>query len=712
MLVLESGSPPQLPDLRGLLSDTALALLVAWPASLLRGRLRAIGGALVLLWSLLFYGNYEHIRALGSAVSLAYAAFLRDPVFLRGSALAVSSPGLLLALVVLPLGWLWLAHQQRRSATRELGFLAAPLWLLLWLWPVDPALLSWRQSSFVAENVSWLLSPELRAAPGALARRESGDLSGTPRLASRARPQARNVLLVLLEAVSGAYLDGLAEFHGVTSSIRMPQLDAIARQGLSYASFVSHQRQTNRGEYALLCGDYPKLVTAAPKMSEYLVTGGVECLPAVLSKAGYQTIYLQAAPLAFMFKDQFMQRIGFDRVHGEEFFERSYARSQWGVDDRAYLEQSLEMIDALREQPDPWFLVLLSVGTHHPYTVPHSFQSTKHASRSLGWAIEYLDRAVAEFIEALERQGVLDDTLVLIASDESAGVPIGVDDVTKLLTQNWSVLIALSPDAPGQRIDAPYMQIDLPLSILDYLGLEETARGFPGRSVFRRYESSRTLYFANTYARMIGALDPLSRLYLCDEGFAACRKYTLPKRRLFSPERRRLPLADGETRFLKQAAAASRWVPRGQAREREFRLIAESVAPVLPLPHAQFVFGGQFLTTQPGTRIEVDLDIEVRGGVGRVHLEHDLIANQARLYRRRISDLRAGDRVRLRYAYDAPESLERIECRLWAEQHAAHGLELIFHSARMRLLPGALEVRGERGRLEEIEFERIAGETG
>ena len=85
---------------------------------------------------------------------------------------------------------------------------------------------------------------------------------------------------------------------------------------------------------------------------------------------GYRTVFLQAAPLAFMLKDRFMPRAGFQQVLGNDWFQEYYVRNDWGVDDRAFLEQAAAMVESLAAARQPWFLTLLSVGTHHPFILP------------------------------------------------------------------------------------------------------------------------------------------------------------------------------------------------------------------------------------------------------------------------------------------------------------------------------------------------------
>jgi phosphoglycerol transferase MdoB-like AlkP superfamily enzyme len=107
---------------------------------------------------------------------------------------------------------------------------------------------------------------------------------------------------------------------------------------------------------------------------------------------------VQAAPLAFMFKDRFMKNIGFQRVVGDTWFKQDYAGNRWGVDDRTFFQQSRQLIEALREQPGPWFATMLTVGTHHPYVVPRQSQFVKGDDKFAN-ATEWLDVAIGEFLD-------------------------------------------------------------------------------------------------------------------------------------------------------------------------------------------------------------------------------------------------------------------------------------------------------------------------
>jgi hypothetical protein len=96
---------------------------------------------------------------------------------------------------------------------------------------------------------------------------------------------------------------------------------------------------------------------------------------------------------------------------------------------------------------------------------------------------------------------------VILTSDESAGITRG-DDLTRSLSQNWIPLVVFGPGVPVGTVPDLFSQPDLPLSVLDYLGLADRGPHLMGRSIFRRYDRPRPHYFANTYLRSAERLAP------------------------------------------------------------------------------------------------------------------------------------------------------------------------------------------------------------
>ena len=191
-----------------------------------------------------------------------------------------------------------------------------------------------------------------------------------------------------------------------------------------------------------------------------------------------------------------MPNVGFQQVHGNEWFsEPDPYPFMWGKTDPVFFRGARQYIAELRATDKPWLLTLLTVGTHQPYAVPEDVVA-RYPNRMIA-TVAILDRAVADFLQGIRADGVLDDTLVLITSDESHG-----DDIGEWVS-SWGLMAILAPEGPAlPRIKAGgYGLVDIEASVLDYLGLPAPDT-IIGRSMFRDYRQPREMVsFTNSKLR-------------------------------------------------------------------------------------------------------------------------------------------------------------------------------------------------------------------
>ncbi len=740
-------------DIRGMISDMVVSGVVALALIALQHlRFKQIGriaGLIVLFfWVGLQCGNFEHVRALGTMINFTYAGYMVDSTFFKGSVMHMSHPVTFALALLGSTAMYWWGTRSSHSwrALVPAAALAVVAAVTLLCWGIDPDKAVWRQRHCLLENLRWAgasetITPSTVNIPGLY----PGELDGEPII--KLDHPGTNVLLVVLEGISGAYLESVARAQGIElQKPRLPALDRRAAKHLSYVNFINHQRQTSRGLYSLVCGDLPELITRAPKMSEFgFGAGELDCLPAILRAEGYETVFVQSAPLGFMGKDKFMPRAGFARVHGVEWFKWGQSRSKWGVDDKSFFAQVQPLIEQLRSADKPFFLTLLTAGTHHPFMVPDDFVSDNE-SGSFAHAVDYLNLALKPFLEYLERSGVLDDTLVMITSDESFGIE-GTDDGDSLMgAQAFGTLTVMVPGGVQRRIDEPFMQFDVALSVVDYLGYGERRRGLGGRSVFRTYDKPRVLPFANTYMRMSAAITPQRELFACAEDFSSCRKYRLHPDRLFAPARERRYAAPDDVRFIKQIVARSLYSAE-HSRQTQWQLIetGEEVQIVEYEPGKRIdVFANQYLSVPVGSRIDVEVDFEVLGEPGSIKVRHGLYAvpadempsaldyardresseeradlgikgestlgmrprfkYQTERLHRVTNTMGPGDHFRIKYSYGVDEDLDHLSCALFVWVKEGPAPRLLFNKASLAIGKlGADEETGKRVELFKIE---------
>lgn len=518
----------------------AALLVLAFRAS------RVLGLVLGLLWLGLNAGYYEFFHQYESPYFLIYAGFALDPTFVEGSGIHLTRPLLTAAAAALFLSLAAFAGRHRPAIpAAALAGIAAAGTLFAAMQPWSQFVSPWRQRNFVSLNVAdvatraiWpdTLDEDLAANRQLIADYLKPDLSGTPILAA-SRPRT-NVVLIFIEGVPGGHLASLAAAQHTDADLDMPLLDRWARDNLSFSSFITHQRQSDRGIYAALCGDLPRLMVGVPKMSVIADSRLWErkCLPQALADHGYNSLFLHAANGGFMEMDRFSRKIGFQRELASEDFDPKIPRGPWGIDDASLYDAALKEIDALAHRDKPFFVTMFTTSTHHPYGIPDSFTELPDASRDRR-ARAFADHAVDGFLAALEARGRLDDTLVLVTSDEANQVnrlKPGMPGMLIGLTENWGYMVAVTPERLKLRVDRAFQQADIPLSVLDYLGFDEDAGNFIGRSFFRSYEAGRTIYSANVYKRRIQEYVEGKGLTICDASLTGCQGFDTSRAPLFS----------------------------------------------------------------------------------------------------------------------------------------------------------------------------------
>lgn len=549
LVMSEGGYDAVAHDKWGFYSDLGTGLAAAAVLVLVYRFSRLSSLAMAAIWLLMNVAFYEFFHAYGSPYFFIYAAFVVDPTFMQGSGIHLNRPLLTGAVAAAAIAALALAGR-RRSAIPAGALVVLALFggSMAATQPWSDFTSPWRQRSFlslnvvdVATRVIWpdTLDADLASSASLVADYMQPDLAGTPVLADP-KPDT-NVIIVFIEGVSGGLLPSLAAAHQVDSKRNMPLLDEWAKRHLSFSTFISHQRQSDRGLYAALCGDLPRLVAGLPKMTEIADSRdfGRRCLPQILGDHGYNSIFLHAARGSFMHMDRFMLKIGFRRELASEDFDPALPRGPWGIDDGSLYEAALEEIDALAAEGKPYLATLFTTSTHHPYGIPDSF--TEHPDwEPRARAVAFSDHAVAKFLSALEARGHLDDTLVLVTSDEAAQVhhrtQLGMEGTLVGMTENWGVMVAITPERLQARVDEVFQQADLPLSVLDYLGLSAEGRHLMGRSFFRSYRTGRSFFSANVYKRHVQEYVEGSSLTVCDESLDDCRAFDASAGPLFSPK--------------------------------------------------------------------------------------------------------------------------------------------------------------------------------
>jgi hypothetical protein len=206
-----------------------------------------------------------------------------------------------------------------------------------------------------------------------------------------------------------------------------PFLDHLKEESIYFQHFYANGFPTYRGLFATLCSYFPKV--GAPELRirhahDYL------CLPSVLRQFGYRTEMV----IGFNRDEDrhhiglFMARNGLAQMYDASDFPATAGRVGSGITDEAILSFMKERLEVLQKTAQPFLLAGVTIGTHHPYIVPVSHPEVRalqvHKDPYVH-TLRYLDLALERFFADLQRDGLLNNTVVVILGDHGRSERVG-----------------------------------------------------------------------------------------------------------------------------------------------------------------------------------------------------------------------------------------------------------------------------------------------
>lgn len=202
-------------------------------------------------------------------------------------------------------------------------------------------------------------------------------------------------------------------------------------------------------------------------------------LPKLLEKDGYSTTAIHPDKGSYWNWQPALTSIGFQKTIDSSHFNMDETIGL-GLSDGSYLKQ-VEPIIASQKQPFYDFLVTLT--SHGPFDLPKQYRELKldpklEDTKMGGYlqSIHYVDKHIGLLIDKLEKEGTLDNTVLVIYGDHTGIHKYYDDEVSKITPQeswwndnNWRIpLIMYSKNLSNQEIKTIGGQVDL-FPTLSYL---------------------------------------------------------------------------------------------------------------------------------------------------------------------------------------------------------------------------------------------------
>jgi arylsulfatase A-like enzyme len=402
--------------------------------------------AVAALSSLYSLGSVLFFSVFGGFLTYPLLALVGDVHMLRSSVEAQVSIATLLALAVLPLGYLAAVA----GTIRWLPVIPGPRWrpraaaaaiAIVWVMAGQQSFArDWttRRDRQVANNAQWVFAAswwqaivgegavrmagsfraedlaDFEPLRAALLRGPLAHATGTRLLAARRPP---NVILIVLESVAARWA-GLN--HGPYDST--PRLAAAAARGMVFDNFYAHIGRSSNSLGSILLSVFPKL-DFSDLTEEYPRLPGTS-LASVFHDRSYRTAFVTPSDLNWADWRTFLDRRGFDDIIDHHQLPCSTLLSSWGMEDRCAVDKLIELVE--KDPARPFFLMAWSQQTHHPYEptpgvplidfvrepAPDAYDLNHYLN-----VLHETDRHIERLFETIRRTHLQDDTLIVVTGD-------------------------------------------------------------------------------------------------------------------------------------------------------------------------------------------------------------------------------------------------------------------------------------------------------
>lgn len=266
-----------------------------------------------------------------------------------------------------------------------------------------------------------------------------------------------NVLLITIDALRADHLGAYAS-NGSLS----PAIDRFAKEGLYFERTYSHVPVSEPSHRTLMMAAYPNRFDATPTLASELKAAGY--------RTGAFVASAELSPNAGL-------AVGFD-LYDDQMPAGSSRNAE------QVFAAAFEWLNAA-PPTGPWFAWVNISDPNEPYQPPEPFRS-KYSAEGYDGEVAYVDSAFLSFVTGLRRNGVFDNTLVVITSSfgESLGEhgekthgTLAYDSTLRVPLIMWGRPLI----KPGVFLE-PMRLVDVAPTIADLVGVQPL-NGIDGRSI-------------------------------------------------------------------------------------------------------------------------------------------------------------------------------------------------------------------------------------
>ncbi len=261
--------------------------------------------------------------------------------------------------------------------------------------------------------------------------------------------KGKNVIVIHAESIqnfliSDDFKDGKpASFNGKEVT---PNLNKLAKEGLYFSNFYSEESTGTSSDTEFTFNSSLLPASSGTVFMNYFDREYIT-IPKLFKELGYHTASMHANRSSAWNRQAVHPKLGYDDLY---FYTDAYEMDEkigLGLSDSSFFRQSIQHIKDIDSKNDKWYTLLIMLTNHTPfddinrwekennkvYDVDYKYETIDEQTgekvtvsapymegTTLGDYIKsahYADASIGEFVDGLDKEGLLDDTVLIIYGD-------------------------------------------------------------------------------------------------------------------------------------------------------------------------------------------------------------------------------------------------------------------------------------------------------
>ncbi len=254
--------------------------------------------------------------------------------------------------------------------------------------------------------------------------------------------EGKNVIAIHAESLQTIALN--REFNGVEVT---PNLNRIAKEGMYFSNFYSQVSVGTSSDAELTYNTSLMPTQSGTAFVSYFDRKYV-ATPSLLKEKGYYTFSMHANNADFWNRRTMHQSLGYDKFYSKETYKVEKENTiGLGLSDKEFFKQSVSKLKKIKEKHEKYYGLLITLTNHTPFsdvekydpyevTIKETITKEDGTTEEVVYpymegtklgnyfkSVHYADAALGQFLEELEANGLLDNTVFVLYGDHDARLP-------------------------------------------------------------------------------------------------------------------------------------------------------------------------------------------------------------------------------------------------------------------------------------------------